>query len=279
VWLATYGAGGRLIITDSGRGAQIWEAASGRVIRRLPGSREQGGAIRLSPDGARALTPATTRETPGCGVCRRAGAWPRCTATGAILTVDTGDDVTVRRPSDGRRIARLPHWTRVVDVDLSADGRLVVTAGRDGRAEVRDVASGGQVVMFPNGKPIASVQFDERGRSVVTGDDAGVARVWRLTSRRAVQVLRGHTAAVRRARFSPDGARVLTVSDDGSARLWPARPSGPSWRGADSMAFSPDSRRVLDVRELDDPRALLAAVAPAHEVAALDAFVLSWILL
>lgn len=30
----------------------------------------------------------------------------------------------------------------------------------------------------------------------------------------------GHTAAIREARFSPDGRKIITVSDDGTAKLW-----------------------------------------------------------
>ena len=35
------------------------------------------------------------------------------------------------------------------------------------------------------------------------------------------QAFQGHTGAVTRAIFDPDGSRVLTTSDDGSARIWP----------------------------------------------------------
>nr|WP_238613456.1 WD40 repeat domain-containing protein [Candidatus Oscillochloris fontis] len=36
-----------------------------------------------------------------------------------------------------------------------------------------------------------------------------------------VQALRGHTGSVNSAAFSPDGTRILTASNDGTARLWP----------------------------------------------------------
>ncbi len=37
----------------------------------------------------------------------------------------------------------------------------------------------------------------------------------------ARQAFQGHTGAVTRARFDPTGSRVLTTSEDGSARIWP----------------------------------------------------------
>jgi WD40 repeat protein len=65
-------------------------------------------------------------------------------------------------------------------------------------------------------------------------------------------VLKGHTGGVFTASFSPDGRRVVTASDDRTARVWDL--SGPSPAAAvlgghaDQVgvaAFSPDGRRVV----------------------------------
>ncbi len=74
--------------------------------------------------------------------------------------------------------------------------------------------------------------------------------------------LEGHTGAVLSAEFSTDGARALTASWDGTARLWDAS-SGQELRilrrdwsyGLRFAAFSPDGARVLTV-SLDGPARL-----------------------
>ena len=64
-------------------------------------------------------------------------------------------------------------------------------------------------------------------------------------------VLKGHTSAVNYATFSPDGTRVVTASDDGTARAWPADGTGEAvvLTGHTSFvshaAFSPDGSRVV----------------------------------
>jgi WD40 repeat protein len=68
------------------------------------------------------------------------------------------------------------------------------------------------------------------------------------------RLLRGHSGAVRRAVWSPDGSQLLTASADGSARVWPARGGAPrvlqlasgdpARRGLWSAEFSPDGREV-----------------------------------
>jgi WD40 repeat protein len=64
-------------------------------------------------------------------------------------------------------------------------------------------------------------------------------------------VLRGHTAALNWAAYSPGGGEVITGSDDGTARIWKValgrqvRVLSQPGEGVAYVAFSPDSRQAV----------------------------------
>ena len=85
----------------------------------------------------------------------------------------------------------------------------------------------------------------------MTTSQDGTARLWDVGTGRTIMVLRGHSAAVRMAVYSPDGRRVVTASMDKTARIWDAESGRQiavlaghrSWVW--SAVFSPDGRRVV----------------------------------
>jgi WD40 repeat protein len=116
------------------------------------------------------------------------------------------------------------------DVDLSPDGRYLVTAFK-GAVDVRY----------------------QDGRECLYTDRA--VRLWDTQTGKEVAVLKGHTNRVVTARFRPDGKQIVTASWDCTARLWDA-PTGAASAilagdnlSLASATYSPDGRRVLTLTD------------------------------
>lgn len=94
---------------------------------------------------------------------------------------------------------------------ITPEGKLAWWNASDGRL-LRTLATTGtptQVSISPDGQYLA------------VADQAGVARLWNLSTAVQIGPNLEHPGTVSQVRFSPDGERLVTVCIDGSVRCWP----------------------------------------------------------
>src|SRR5690606_16151105 len=104
------------------------------------------------------------------------------------------------------------------------DALAYITAGGAARLHVFEPNRSSQVELPSSLRRASSIAFSRNGQLIaVAGEDrnGGVAVVWDrdLASATALHTNR-HPNFVRSAEFSPDGASLLTVADDGHVRVW-----------------------------------------------------------
>ncbi|WFE59556.1 AAA family ATPase [Micromonospora sp. WMMD712] len=104
--------------------------------------------------------------------------------------------------------------------------------------------------LFTDTDAVNSVAFNPDGRTIATGSAAGTARLWDVTTGRAIATLTGHTDSVLSVALSPDGRTLATTSIDGTARLWDVTTARAltTLTGhtsyVDSVTFSPDGKSL-----------------------------------
>jgi WD40 repeat protein len=209
---------GRLVVTVRGGNGRIWESAKTAPLRVLRGKDEPVLSVAFNGDGNRIVT------TSG----HSAQIWSA--ATGTKLRLLLGGKRPVYRAA------------------FAPDGRHVLTSGRT-KTTLWDPKTGRPLVTGHDFRHVDPAAFSDGRRIGLTFGDT--TEIEDAVSNKVMKVLSGHTGRVRSAAFSPDGALVVTSSEDGTARIWDSR------RGAtlhvlrghvgavNDASFSPDGKFVV----------------------------------
>ena len=256
--LAVNPDGTRLATGSEDTIARIWDAQSGRLLERLEGHVGVIESVAYSPDGRQIAT--------GSGD-RTVRIWDA--QSGEALLVLEGHDDEVR------------------SVAYNSDGGRLVSSSIDRTARVWDAQDGKQMVLLEGHIDfLESAIFSRDDKKIVTATENQTVRVWEAGSGKllknlgeylqpiasAVDALEGKTpstpsldgeedpqevvleefdAVIESVATSARGSRVVTVFEDGSARIWTARDeqARPVLEGHSGMVYSvatsPDGKRIV----------------------------------
>ncbi|ETO33633.1 mycorrhiza-induced NACHT/WD-repeat protein [Reticulomyxa filosa] len=245
VFSVDFSPDGNIIASGSeDRTIRLWNASSGKQLQFLEGHSKSVKCVRFSPDGNR--------------------------------LVSGSDDQTIRLwdISFGKRLQSLEgHSNNVFSVELSPDGNRVISGSMDKTVRLWDASSGKQLQSLEGHSDfVTSVHFSADGSKIVSGSSDRTIQVWDAflgnifyrymvihmyysivgcIIREPTFIFKGHSDIVYSVRFSPDGSKIVSGSEDKTIRLWDPL-SGKQLLILEghssivySVQFSPDGNRIV----------------------------------
>ena len=210
----------------------LWDAATGRLLRRWEGHAEAINAV--------AFDPALSTDH---GVLAASGALD---GTLILWEVETGQQV----------LQISAHTGAISDIVFMPEHHVMISTSFDGTAAVWDATSGDLLKRLAgHSDRVNTVELSPDGRLAITASRDSTVIAWDVdpaseTFGVIVRSFEGHGSDVHSASFAQEGAAILTNSEDLSFRLWDFK-TGAEMRqrfiGADSgrMVISPNGHTVL----------------------------------
>jgi WD40 repeat protein/predicted Ser/Thr protein kinase len=217
---------GRWLVTGCDRDSrlQVWEVATARFRKALPGPAGWLGAVAVRPDGAQVAA---------------------LTFQGQLQVVEV---------ATGRKVFHVDQKIKAMrPLVYSPDGRWLAGTARDLKTICLWDTQTYQVAARFSGHTdlVHALAFSPDGSRLASGGQDRVVRVWDVATTRCRAELHGHTDAVFAAAFHRGGTRLATAGNDRAVWLWDlerceevARLPGHAtyvW----SLAFSPDGRTLV----------------------------------
>jgi WD40 repeat protein len=139
-----------------------------------------------------------------------------------------------------------------VDLDITADGKVVACANDDGTIRIWDATTGKKINLFKGDTNwVNDVRFKSDSKTVAYGTVEGNVKLWNLHTHQPIKTLKGHLSEVNILSFSTDEKTIAAGNFDGTITLWSLETGQElnTFKGhadkVNKIRFSPDNQRLL----------------------------------
>jgi len=260
------------------RPVRLWDVATGREIRRLPGHLFGVDALAFSRDNRKLISGGVGVPLRICDITNgkellsfpEHGGYVNSVAFSpdgkSIATAGIEGAIRLWQTSTGKPIRWFAegHRQRVWSVDFAPDGKSLASAGHDKSIRIWDPSTGQEIHKW-NTFSGTGVAYSPDGHMIAAGDNGGEVTFHdAVTGKRLLSEsnMRGY---LNPRPFSPDGKMLVSVEGDppqvlGIVHIWDTRTGKElrKWVGADACFgnFSPDGNTLAWVEDFRHIRLL-----------------------
>lgn len=253
---------GKRFLTGSYRVIHLWDLVKGRALATYQGHEDWVTSIAVRPRGGLVISGGLDHSVRLWSLERGAEVLSFAGHEAEVkdvvfapkgLALSVGLDARLKVWDLASRVAELPKWRAhrgpVTAMDLSADGRLLLTGGADHQVKLWDVASRKLLDTFEGHvSEVFRVGFSPDGRTAFSTSKDRRLKLWEVMSGRALELPQnpgGYSAA-----FAPGGDRLISGgketlhcwSLDDEVSYWNLNHAHPG--AVSGLAFAPDGRAL-----------------------------------
>lgn len=112
------------------------------------------------------------------------------------------------------------HTDLVLNAMFSSDSKTILSTSVDNTVRLWDTSSGKQRLELDDHVISPYVAIAPSGKLIASGAEDGSVYLWQLGEAKIIEILKGHTGAVRTLAFNSSGTLLASGSDDGTVRVW-----------------------------------------------------------
>lgn len=225
---AKFSPDNRWIVSASLDGTvRVFNVETGKEIQRFSGHRRPVWCVAFSPD---------NKTIASAGEDQQILIWQLDSNSEASKQIDkVRREVAGQRESEAEFLTLSGHSGTVRDLNFTADGKRLVSAGNDNLiflwqldklAESGNAAADTKRANVPaiklrgHGGWVHSSLITSDGTQVVSGADDHTWRVWQVDAYREIVSIGQNNVAIDDASYTPDGKAILLAMADGTIQMW-----------------------------------------------------------